>query len=191
MVGPAPLSWTCSSCCLAFPSFSDVLLPRPAQDIVLLPAQMPGASGVRCGDLHCHLPRVQRGEGPVQPACGPLSSRLSVCLWDQLTGALCPSGETEEEMENPEMADLPEKLKHQLRHRELFLSRQLESLPATHIRYPPPTSGTRGPGAGPRESRHPRQVPGGRGRAKGVCPAPLTRALILQREVQRHFAQRD
>ncbi|KAB0398846.1 hypothetical protein E2I00_006040 [Balaenoptera physalus] len=42
--------------------------------------------------------------------------------------------ETEEEMENPEMADLPEKLKHQLRHRELFLSRQLESLPATHIR---------------------------------------------------------
>ncbi|XP_032197470.1 metastasis-associated protein MTA1 isoform X1 [Mustela erminea] len=37
-------------------------------------------------------------------------------------------------MENPEMVDLPEKLKHQLRHRELFLSRQLESLPATHIR---------------------------------------------------------
>uniref|UniRef100_A0A8B9KH72 Metastasis associated 1 n=1 Tax=Astyanax mexicanus TaxID=7994 RepID=A0A8B9KH72_ASTMX len=42
--------------------------------------------------------------------------------------------ELEEEMENPEMADLPEKQKHQLRHRELFLSRQLESLPATHIR---------------------------------------------------------
>ncbi|XP_068109432.1 metastasis-associated protein MTA1 isoform X2 [Hyperolius riggenbachi] len=42
--------------------------------------------------------------------------------------------EMEEEMENPEMVDLPEKLKHQLRHRELFLSRQLESLPATHIR---------------------------------------------------------
>lgn len=38
-------------------------------------------------------------------------------------------------MENPEMAELPEKQKHQLRHRELFLSRQLESLPATHIRY--------------------------------------------------------
>uniref|UniRef100_A0A671L9C7 Metastasis-associated protein MTA1-like n=1 Tax=Sinocyclocheilus anshuiensis TaxID=1608454 RepID=A0A671L9C7_9TELE len=37
-------------------------------------------------------------------------------------------------MENPEMLDLPEKQKHQLRHRELFLSRQLESLPATHIR---------------------------------------------------------
>ncbi|XP_076013769.1 metastasis-associated protein MTA1 isoform X2 [Genypterus blacodes] len=42
--------------------------------------------------------------------------------------------EMEEEMENPEMSDLPEKQKHQLRHRELFLSRQLESLPATHIR---------------------------------------------------------
>uniref|UniRef100_A0A8K9XSR4 Metastasis associated 1 n=1 Tax=Oncorhynchus mykiss TaxID=8022 RepID=A0A8K9XSR4_ONCMY len=45
--------------------------------------------------------------------------------------------EMEEEMENPELnpVDLPEKQKHQLRHRELFLSRQLESLPATHIRY--------------------------------------------------------
>uniref|UniRef100_A0A8C7GR32 Metastasis associated 1 n=1 Tax=Oncorhynchus kisutch TaxID=8019 RepID=A0A8C7GR32_ONCKI len=44
--------------------------------------------------------------------------------------------ELEEEMENPELnpVDLPEKQKHQLRHRELFLSRQLESLPATHIR---------------------------------------------------------
>uniref|UniRef100_A0A8C6U426 Metastasis associated 1 n=1 Tax=Neogobius melanostomus TaxID=47308 RepID=A0A8C6U426_9GOBI len=40
----------------------------------------------------------------------------------------------EEEMENTEMSELPEKQKHQLRHRELFLSRQLESLPATHIR---------------------------------------------------------
>uniref|UniRef100_A0AAY4BU87 Metastasis associated 1 n=1 Tax=Denticeps clupeoides TaxID=299321 RepID=A0AAY4BU87_9TELE len=42
--------------------------------------------------------------------------------------------ELEEEMENPEILDLQEKQKHQLRHRELFLSRQLESLPATHIR---------------------------------------------------------
>lgn len=56
---------------------------------------------------------------------------MCVCL----TFALNPLGELEEEMENPEMADLPEKQKHQLRHRELFLSRQLESLPATHIRY--------------------------------------------------------
>uniref|UniRef100_A0A8D1NK59 Uncharacterized protein n=1 Tax=Sus scrofa TaxID=9823 RepID=A0A8D1NK59_PIG len=71
-------------------------------------------------------PWVQQGVVSVKPAGGPLSSGPSVCL--------CPSGEVEEEVENPEMVDLPEKLKHQLRHRELFLSRQLESLPATHIR---------------------------------------------------------
>uniref|UniRef100_A0A2K5UUV6 Metastasis associated 1 n=1 Tax=Macaca fascicularis TaxID=9541 RepID=A0A2K5UUV6_MACFA len=52
----------------------------------------------------------------------------------RLAGGSAGEGEIEEEMENPEMVDLPEKLKHQLRHRELFLSRQLESLPATHIR---------------------------------------------------------
>ncbi|KAM4525078.1 metastasis-associated protein MTA3 isoform 1-T1 [Odontesthes bonariensis] len=42
--------------------------------------------------------------------------------------------ELEEEKENPTEIDLTEKQKHQLRHRELFLSRQYESLPATHIR---------------------------------------------------------
>lgn len=51
------------------------------------------------------------------------------------TPTLPAPGELEEELENPEMVGLPEKLQHQLRHRELFLSRQLESLPATHIRY--------------------------------------------------------
>ncbi|XP_077056960.1 metastasis-associated protein MTA3 isoform X2 [Siphateles boraxobius] len=40
----------------------------------------------------------------------------------------------EEEKESPSEPDLSEKQKHQLRHRELFLSRQYESLPATHIR---------------------------------------------------------
>ncbi|KAG7254103.1 hypothetical protein CRUP_037969 [Coryphaenoides rupestris] len=40
----------------------------------------------------------------------------------------------EEEKETPTETDLSEKQKHQLRHRELFLSRQYESLPATHIR---------------------------------------------------------
>ncbi|XP_042623607.1 metastasis-associated protein MTA3-like isoform X7 [Cyprinus carpio] len=40
----------------------------------------------------------------------------------------------EEEKESPSEPELPEKQKHQLRHRELFLSRQYESLPATHIR---------------------------------------------------------
>lgn len=64
---------------------------------------------------------------------------LNVKVCDTMTFIFCflflgLSGEMEEEMENPEMVDLPEKQKHQLRHRELFLSRQLESLPATHIR---------------------------------------------------------
>ncbi|XP_059388267.1 metastasis-associated protein MTA3-like isoform X6 [Carassius carassius] len=40
----------------------------------------------------------------------------------------------EEDKESPSEPDLSEKQKHQLRHRELFLSRQYESLPATHIR---------------------------------------------------------
>ncbi|XP_051968745.1 metastasis-associated protein MTA3-like isoform X2 [Xyrauchen texanus] len=40
----------------------------------------------------------------------------------------------EEEKESPSETELSEKQKHQLRHRELFLSRQYESLPATHIR---------------------------------------------------------
>uniref|UniRef100_A0A672RCC9 Metastasis-associated protein MTA3-like n=1 Tax=Sinocyclocheilus grahami TaxID=75366 RepID=A0A672RCC9_SINGR len=43
-------------------------------------------------------------------------------------------GDLEEEKETPSEPELTEKQKHQLRHRELFLSRQYESLPATHIR---------------------------------------------------------
>ncbi|KAF3853772.1 hypothetical protein F7725_014460 [Dissostichus mawsoni] len=42
--------------------------------------------------------------------------------------------ELEEEKESPVETDMSDKQKHQLRHRELFLSRQYESLPATHIR---------------------------------------------------------
>uniref|UniRef100_A0A671SK48 Metastasis-associated protein MTA3-like n=1 Tax=Sinocyclocheilus anshuiensis TaxID=1608454 RepID=A0A671SK48_9TELE len=38
------------------------------------------------------------------------------------------------EKESPSEPELTDKQKHQLRHRELFLSRQYESLPATHIR---------------------------------------------------------
>ncbi|EMP27457.1 Metastasis-associated protein MTA3 [Chelonia mydas] len=41
--------------------------------------------------------------------------------------------EVEEESETTNEADLTDKQKHQLKHRELFLSRQYESLPATHI----------------------------------------------------------
>lgn len=43
-----------------------------------------------------------------------------------------PTGEFEEESKQPALG---EQQKHQLKHRELFLSRQFESLPATHIRY--------------------------------------------------------
>lgn len=40
--------------------------------------------------------------------------------------------EFEEESKQPGVS---EQQRHQLKHRELFLSRQFESLPATHIRY--------------------------------------------------------
>lgn len=43
-----------------------------------------------------------------------------------------PKGEFEEESKQPTMT---EQQRHQLKHRELFLSRQFESLPATHIRW--------------------------------------------------------
>lgn len=43
-------------------------------------------------------------------------------------------GEFEEESKQPTMT---EQQRHQLKHRELFLSRQFESLPATHIRCVP------------------------------------------------------
>ncbi|XP_067901247.1 metastasis-associated protein MTA3 isoform X3 [Heterodontus francisci] len=41
--------------------------------------------------------------------------------------------EMEEELETTSILDLTEKQRHQLKHREIFLSRQYESLPATHI----------------------------------------------------------
>ncbi|XP_033914544.2 metastasis-associated protein MTA1-like isoform X3 [Acipenser ruthenus] len=44
------------------------------------------------------------------------------------------SKELEEEIEGESLQQLTERQIHQLKHRELFLSRQLESLPATHIR---------------------------------------------------------
>lgn len=53
--------------------------------------------------------------------------RVFAWLW-----CVCVSGEFEEESKQP---SLSEQQKHQLKHRELFLSRQFESLPATHIRY--------------------------------------------------------
>lgn len=41
---------------------------------------------------------------------------------------------TLEEEQEEALEELSEKQRHQLKHRELFLSRQLETLPATHIR---------------------------------------------------------
>ena len=41
---------------------------------------------------------------------------------------------TTEDGEPKPFCDIPEKQRHQLKHRELFLSRQVETLPATHIR---------------------------------------------------------
>jgi len=46
-------------------------------------------------------------------------------------------GSLEEDYEEgvkPVREELSEKQQHQLKHRELFLSRQVETLPATHIR---------------------------------------------------------
>ena len=44
------------------------------------------------------------------------------------------AGALEEGREGKLKDDLSEKSRHQLKHRELFLSRQVETLPATHIR---------------------------------------------------------
>ncbi|KAL0602300.1 Metastasis-associated protein MTA1 [Plecturocebus cupreus] len=86
------------------------------------------ASGWRVDTCQAALRPLQ------QRSSHPGRASLSVCYKAGPGADNGEEGEIEEEMENPEMVDLPEKLKHQLRHRELFLSRQLESLPATHIR---------------------------------------------------------
>ncbi|OWK08969.1 hypothetical protein Celaphus_00015592 [Cervus elaphus hippelaphus] len=96
------------------------------------------------GSGRVHLaPSLAPSARPGAAADPPSGRSLSVCYKTGSGADTGEEGEIEEEMENPEMVDLPEKLKHQLRHRELFLSRQLESLPATHIR-------SLAPGARPR-----------------------------------------
>ena len=47
---------------------------------------------------------------------------------------MCISGALEEERDEEAKEELDDKNRHQLKHRELFLSRQVETLPATHIR---------------------------------------------------------
>lgn len=172
------------------------LSPPAGLGHVLLPDETPRLRASGAAGLELALP--ERLLGP--PGGGGRGSQR-VGLFGGLSPCpLCPSGEIEEEMENPEMVDLPEKLKHQLRHRELFLSRQLESLPATHIRY-------RGPGQGAQvRYRRPGRGPHGAGTTRGGDhrsgtagldghgghPLPLMDALLcpaLQGEVQRHFAE--
>lgn len=58
---------------------------------------------------------------------------LALKFVDKLSPAHRRVGALEEEQER-EAELLTEKQKHQLKHRELFLSRQIETLPATHIR---------------------------------------------------------
>ena len=71
---------------------------------------------------------VERGGGApfntplLPPPLSPLFTFLALPL----------PGEFEEESKQPTMT---EQQRHQLKHRELFLSRQFESLPATHIRW--------------------------------------------------------
>ncbi len=57
-----------------------------------------------------------------------LIKAISIAL---MFACVCILGDFEEESKQPSTS---EQQKHQLKHRELFLSRQFESLPATHIR---------------------------------------------------------
>jgi len=56
---------------------------------------------------------------------------LNVNVVEMLAGSL---EEDYEDCVKPVREELSEKQQHQLKHRELFLSRQVETLPATHIR---------------------------------------------------------
>ncbi|XP_023699247.1 metastasis-associated protein MTA2-like [Paramormyrops kingsleyae] len=80
---------------------------------------------------------IRRIEELNKTANGNVEAKV-LCLFRRrdLSGALnnlADNGarEFEEETQQP---SLPEAQKHQLKHREIFLSRQFESLPATHIR---------------------------------------------------------
>ncbi|KAL3183618.1 hypothetical protein MRX96_033720 [Rhipicephalus microplus] len=70
---------------------------------------------------------VKTANGNVEAKVMCYYRRRDLSLEKPLVGAL------EEEQER-EAEQLTEKERHQLRHRELFLSRQVETLPATHIR---------------------------------------------------------
>ncbi|CAB1345084.1 unnamed protein product, partial [Coregonus sp. 'balchen'] len=73
----------------------------------------------------CHPRDLARLPGPLWHAAQ--NKRPLMCP----TGLRHTTGDFEEESKQPTVS---EQQKHQLKHRELFLSRQFESLPATHIR---------------------------------------------------------
>ncbi|XP_016148297.1 metastasis-associated protein MTA1-like, partial [Sinocyclocheilus grahami] len=107
--------------------------PLASSNITLHPPCLPSSSSI-------HHETLSNQPGSAETANGNVEAKV-VCFYrrrDISTTLIALADkharEMEEEMENPEIVDLPEKQKHQLRHRELFLSRQLESLPATHIR---------------------------------------------------------
>ncbi|PWA14778.1 hypothetical protein CCH79_00014458 [Gambusia affinis] len=83
-----------------------------------------GAVGGASEELVLNVPQPCDHQSTVRP-------RWSFILTSLKTKSLL-SGEFEEESKQPALS---EQQKHQLKHRELFLSRQFESLPATHIRY--------------------------------------------------------
>ena len=61
-------------------------------------------------------------------------ANIKILIYDLIflppTDGSLDDDEEKEEQEN----DISEKQRHQLKHRELFLSRQVETMPATHIR---------------------------------------------------------
>ncbi|XP_025103893.1 metastasis-associated protein MTA1-like isoform X2 [Pomacea canaliculata] len=73
-------------------------------------------------------PDRKRSSSPTETSSSPPSDTTNV------NGNGNGGGTGGEESEVKPFSDVPEKQRHQLKHRELFLSRQVETLPATHIR---------------------------------------------------------
>ncbi|CAD7676584.1 unnamed protein product [Nyctereutes procyonoides] len=102
--------------------------------IMLADKHAMGIPGWRSGLTPAFGPGRDSGDPGSNPTSG------SWCMEPASPSALIHSlnficvEEIEEESETTIEADLTDKQKHQLKHRELFLSRQYESLPATHIR---------------------------------------------------------
>uniref|UniRef100_A0AAR2L177 Metastasis associated 1 family, member 3 n=1 Tax=Pygocentrus nattereri TaxID=42514 RepID=A0AAR2L177_PYGNA len=78
---------------------------------------------------------IRRIEELNKTASGNVEAKV-VCFYRRrdISQSLIQLADKHAKKESPSEPELSEKQKHQLRHRELFLSRQYESLPATHIR---------------------------------------------------------